>query len=798
MAIKMTTTGSHLLELQAYLDTAYPGATLMPTRSTGKLPLHPHKNGQYTSENFMTTGYRECASGCMIILTQDLIVVDIDDHTYCETFENADPTFAQTVCCKTSKGKHYYFNSTPKSIAAKMMDGARQMFMDTGEAFPIDIKTITSTGTGGVISIPPSPNKIWERALGKHTVLPLSDRFVEFFQHHGSQNHHGPHDRVTPASETSHTSHASVLTDSANLDYTYIRSLVKILKESRADDYPTWIQLGWCLHNINPGVLYLDLWKEFSRLSHKYQEGECDRLWLQMRNDGLNIGTLCMWAKQDDAVNYDKVTQTATHALLDKSLSGTHTDIAKLIHRLYSEEFACGSIKDKLWFQFTGHRWVSVEKGYTLRQQISGRVSELYQERAATYMTMSMRDVETRRYKEKADKLLKQFNKLKMVSVKDSVLTEMSEFFYNPTFLKRLDDAPNLLCFTNGVYDLDALTFRDGKPDDYLTKCTGYAYDPAGNAEVQEDILDFLRSIMPTVEMVQYLLKTLAYMLHGNKYLEQFWFWTGRGRNGKGTLCTLLSKTLGEDYYYEPDITIVTSIKKSSSNANPELAKAKGKRLMVATEPDDADRDTKFRVNRLKQLRGNDLIQARGLYKDCEEYRPQFGMIFQMNDIPELSKVDDAIAKSLKIVEFPYQFVEHPQYEYQRSLDASLKVKFDRDARYHQQFMLLLLQTYRDAVCGKQMLSEPSEVANATSQYITENNPVSRWLSEHYQVTNNQEDRVSVEEMHRKFVEDSADHMGVSKKKFGSYMVLLGFKSRIGTDSRYYPGLKEKELIVEE
>ena len=162
---------------------------------------------------------------------------------------------------------------------------------------------------------------------------------------------------------------------------------------------------------------------------------------------------------------------------------------------------------------------------------------------------------------------------------------------------------------------------------------------------------------MPSEEMVQYLLKTLAYMLHGTKYLEQFWFWTGRGRNVKGTLCTLLSKTLGEDYYYEPDITIVTSIKKSSSNANPELAKAKGKRLIVATEPDDGDRDTKFRVNRLKQLRGNYLIQARGLYKDCEEYRPQFGMIFQMNDIPELSKVDDAIAKSLKIVEFPYEFV---------------------------------------------------------------------------------------------------------------------------------------------
>jgi phage/plasmid-associated DNA primase len=66
---------------------------------------------------------------------------------------------------------------------------------------------------------------------------------------------------------------------------------------------------------------------------------------------------------------------------------------------------------------------------------------------------------------------------------------------------------------------------------------------------------------------------------------------------------------------------------------------------MVASEPDDEDKDSKFRVNRLKQLRGNDLVQARGLYKEFIEYKPQFGMIFQMNDKPELSKQDEAIAK---------------------------------------------------------------------------------------------------------------------------------------------------------
>ena len=201
----------------------------------------------------------------------------------------------------------------------------------------------------------------------------------------------------------------------------------------------------------------------------------------------------------------------------------------------------------------------------------------MYEERAETYDAIcATDDAIAKRYKEKADKLSKQYKKLKMVSFKDSLMTELSKLFYSPDFLKRLDNAPHLLCFTNGVYDLNTHTFRDGKPDDYLTKCTGYAYDSTEDPEIIQDIMTFLRSIMPSEEMVQYLLKTLGYMLHGTKSLEQFWFWTGRGRNGKGTLCTLLCKTLG-DYYYEPDIT---SIKNSSSKAKPAL----GKRLLVLTD----------------------------------------------------------------------------------------------------------------------------------------------------------------------------------------------------------------------
>jgi phage/plasmid-associated DNA primase len=53
-------------------------------------------------------------------------------------------------------------------------------------------------------------------------------------------------------------------------------------------------------------------------------------------------------------------------------------------------------------------------------------------------------------------------------------------------FMRRLDSKPNLLAFTNGVYDLDAGLFRAASPEDWLSTSVGYDYcakeDPDADA----------------------------------------------------------------------------------------------------------------------------------------------------------------------------------------------------------------------------------------------------------------------------------------------------------------------------
>ena len=64
-----------------------------------------------------------------------------------------------------------------------------------------------------------------------------------------------------------------------------------------------------------------------------------------------------------------------------------------------------------------------------------------------------------------------------------------------------------------------------------------------------------------------------------------------------------------------------------------EIADKNGVRILWSSEPED---NQKFQVNKLKLISGGDKIQVRKLYCNPFEYRPQFSVFIQANDLPEL------------------------------------------------------------------------------------------------------------------------------------------------------------------
>jgi len=86
-----------------------------------------------------------------------------------------------------------------------------------------------------------------------------------------------------------------------------IKTLVNMLSEKRYN-YEDWINLGMCLHNINDN--YLDIWNNWSKKDKaKYKLNECKDKWTTFGgtfNNGLHIGSLLMWAKEDNLEVFNK------------------------------------------------------------------------------------------------------------------------------------------------------------------------------------------------------------------------------------------------------------------------------------------------------------------------------------------------------------------------------------------------------------------------------------------------------------------------------------------------------------
>ena len=76
-------------------------------------------------------------------------------------------------------------------------------------------------------------------------------------------------------------------------DFEFAKKLANMLNTSRATQYQSWIEVGWCLHNVDYRLL--ETWVEFSQTAEKYAssaESECTQLWDSMKDEGLGMGTL--------------------------------------------------------------------------------------------------------------------------------------------------------------------------------------------------------------------------------------------------------------------------------------------------------------------------------------------------------------------------------------------------------------------------------------------------------------------------------------------------------------------------
>lgn len=410
------------------------------------------------------------------------------------------------------------------------------------------------------------------------------------------------------------------------------------------------------------------------------------KLYFNKRPDGVTRASIMYWAKQDALEEYKKVKKhTIDQYIEDTIFEAGDWDYAMVLYHLFKDKYVCSSITNKKWYVFNEHRWEK-DEGQRLRMAISKDLFELYSEKQSQYLAEAQHyepsDENHEKFQRKIKKIAEICIKLKKTNDKNNIMREAMEIFFDKDFSKNMDSNPYLMCFTNGVFDFKSKEFRDGYPEDYITKTTGIPYikfNPHNTVEISNEIMTFMEQLFPLPELCRYMWDHLASVLIGVKKEHTFNIYRGSGSNGKSILTDLMSQCLG-DYKGTVPITLVTDKRSSIGGATPEVMQLKGVRYAVMQEP---SKDAIINEGIMKELTGGDPLLGRALYCDSEIFIPQFSLVVCTNALFEIKSNDDGTWRRMKLVDFLSKFISEGEThtddtKYVFPKDKSLKEKLPK------------------------------------------------------------------------------------------------------------------------
>ena len=580
--------------------------------------------------------------------------------------------------------------------------------------------------------------------------------------------------------------------------------LLQIISASRADNYDSWFDIGIILWNIGEGCTEaLELWIEFSSMTGRenFSETSCVHQWKHMHKGEKGMGSLRFYAKQDNPEKYKTWNQKKQNNNIKKSLDGGHNDIAKVLFEKYRDQFVCANITKKVWFEFENHKWRRIENGINLRKKISDELPEIY-EKQKKQMIDELNDSDN---DEKINKVSKSFAKiisnLKCSNFKNNVMKECEEIFYNAEFLCRLDKNPYLLCFENGVYDLQKGSFRDGRPDDYLSMCTKYDYKDFKEDDIEiAEVNDFISKIFTDKELKDFFIRSSALELQGGNINKTFIVMSGVGDNGKSITIELKELAYG-DYSIKLPTSLITGKRTQSSGATPELDRIGGCRFAVLQEPDSKD---VINIGMLKELTGNDSMYVRGLYKEGRDIKPMFKLVLVCNKLPRLPCDDPATWNRIRVMEFQSRFPKNAK-EVPKSYEAQVKAKvFPRDEHFSeklpymkQAFMWMLMQEYKKISKERVRKPDPDIVMQATMIYRENNDIFYQFINEKYVVDKKDKEEITLSQIYEVFkiwFRESFPNLKVPTKNELKEDLSVRWKEHMKKNGKFYH-IRERSLF---
>ena len=515
------------------------------------------------------------------------------------------------------------------------------------------------------------------------------------------------------------------------------RQVAFALKHTDERLFLSWVKLRSKASDFDYGSIS-DLYAQWKKYHRANNEGKT-----------VTRKSIMYWVRKENYEGYEKIKNTTIEYYLEKSFeTGTEYDLAMVLKQMYKDKYVCVSYdKRGIWYQFRNHRWIS-DKGLSLRSKISEEMFNLLTLRQGNLekeIQEYQEDDERKAFLVKKMKVIMEISiKLKRTSDKDHIMREAAEIFYDNEFVRNMDTNKYLMCFNNGVVDFANKVFRDGLPEDYITKSTKINYVPFENMNSDTDyqrivgeIEVFMNKLFPIPDLNRYMRDHLAACLIGANKNQTFNVYHGSGSNGKSIIADLMAVTLGE-YKGTVPITLVTDARGKIGGTSDEVLKLKGVRYAVMQEP---SKGVKLNEGIMKELTGGDPIQARGLYSESEIFEPQFSLVVCTNNLFDIESNDDGTWRRIRKCDFLAKFVDEgetytDETPYVFPKDKSLKDKLPIYAPYFAS-MLVKRAFETDGV-----VIDCETVLNASNKYRKGQDHISAFISEKIVKTGANKDKI--------------------------------------------------------
>ena len=492
------------------------------------------------------------------------------------------------------------------------------------------------------------------------------------------------------------------------------------------------------------------------------------------KTDGVTRRSIMFWSKQDSPEEFEKVKNNNVDKYVEDTLaSPTDYDFAMVLYYLFKDKYVCVDMTNRpIWYRFKGHRW-EPDKGDSLRLCISREMYNIYSNKSATctvdYYTSGDDQEKMEAIKKRSSYILNISVKLKNTSSKNNIMKEAAAIFYDRHFIKNMDANKWLMCFNNGVIDFKNKEFRNGYPQDYITKSTGIDYAPyvpcEASNEKAKDITVFMEQLFPVDSLNRYMWDHLASCLIGINKNQTFNIYRGDGSNGKSKMTDLMSYALG-DYKGTVPITLISEKRNGIGGTSSEVMQLKGLRYAVMQEP---SKDTPLNEGIMKELTGGDPIQARALYMESETFTPQFKLCVCTNSLFEIKSNDNGTWRRIRICDFMSTFVDEDKFDNSANAPAYqfLKDK-DLEDKLREWAPMFASMLVKRAFETDGEVVDCDVVLASSNKYRQGQDVISAFVNEMVVKTEVVGDRIKKKELHEQFKMWFQESQGMRKQPKGS------------------------------